>query len=151
MVNSTLQGLLGDGNNYEVDLFEAEVDQEALGQIDAPAFDREYLFAVLTYLFPGMLTRLLRAAVLRHQGNEVAVNNNVQVGQFQENILEANQGLAIGFNNKALRNLQKAFGRAFAHNAVDVNRQTHRLDGHLKATKAYCARTILEAYNGILY
>lgn len=141
-------GILAEGNNYDQNLFEAQADQDAINDMTTPIFDREYLYAVMTYLFPGMLTRLVRSALVRHQGEEQNVNNQIAPGQFREAILHANQGFAPGANNKALRNLQKAFGRVEAHNPVEVDRNTHRLDGHLKATKVYCCRVIIQAYNG---
>ena len=120
---------------------------EAFEQLDPPDIDRDYMFAVMVYLLPGFLTRLLRSASARHIGQEQQVDNNVNAGAHRENVLQNAQGFAPGHNNKALRNLQRAFGLVEARNIQEIDRDTHRLDGHVKATKQYCCVQVMTALN----
>ena len=52
-----------------------------------------------------------------------------------------------GENNKALKNLQKYFGRIKAPNVQIIDTDVQMLDGHLKATKSYYIQEIIEALN----
>ena len=45
-----------------VNAFDATADEDEFENFELPDFDREYLYAVITYLFPGLLTGLVRAA-----------------------------------------------------------------------------------------
>jgi hypothetical protein len=136
------------GNQNPVDTFEEEHTRELLDEINIPEIDRDYCFAVMVYLFPGMLTALLRAAHNRHAGNDQHAHNGVAFGHHQEGILMAEQGLAPKFNNKALKHLQRAFGRLPERDIANIDRETQRLDGSIKATRAYCCTQILTAFDG---
>ena len=147
-VLNSKQGTLNDLNNNNIEEFADEQGQENLLNMNVPEFDREYFFAVITYLFPGLLSRLIRAALNRHRHLQEGVNNQLAGGNFNENVLGVNLNLAPIHNNKALRHLQRAFGLVNAPDPADLDLEVHRRDGNIRVNNAYLARTMISAYNG---
>ena len=49
-------------NDNPVDTFDDGHNRDMIDDIDIPVIDRDYMFAPMTYLVPGMLTLLMRDA-----------------------------------------------------------------------------------------
>lgn len=140
-------GPLADAANNQFNTFDAQDAQDSLALFEIPEFDRDYLFAVMSYLFPGFITALTRIASNRHVGVLPNVDNNVAGGNFADTVLANNQGFAPVKNNKALRHLQRAFGLIAVQDPAELNLATHRRDGSVRATLAYQCAGMCTAFN----